>query len=1805
MTPSSVCDKSAKAFPHISGYTLTERLYEGSRTAVYRAVSAEQQPVVIKVMRQSHPDFRELVHFRNQYAITHNLSIPGVVRPVSLEPWQNGYALVMEDFGGQSLQQYTTDQSLSLIEILGIAVQMADILHALNQHHVVHKDIKPANILIQPDSKRIQLVDFSIATLLPRETQEIKNPNVLEGTLAYLAPEQTGRMNRGIDYRTDFYGLGVTLYKLLTSQRPFSATNPLELIHCHIAKPPVPVHKVNTTVAKMVSQIVLKLMAKNAEDRYQSALGLKHDLLYCLQSLKEVGEISEFKLGQRDVCDRFLIPDKLYGRDAEVQQLLSAFERASQGQAEMMLVAGFSGIGKTAVINEVHKPITRQHGYFIKGKFDQFNRNIPFSAFVQAFRSLMGQLLSESDQALAQWKTQILAAVGDQGKVIINVIPELERIIGPQPAVAELSGSAAQNRFNLLFDKFVQVFTRKDHPLVIFLDDLQWADAASLNLLKLLMNRTESNPESGSESGAGSGADSGALLALGAYRDNEVFPAHPLTLTLDEVRAQGSTLNTLTLEPLSETDLTQLVADTLMCKAEMAMPLSQLIAQKTQGNPFFATQFLTGLYEDGYIAFDAELGYWQCDLSQVRQLALTDDVVEFMVTRLQKLPEATQTVLKLAACIGNQFDLATLAIVCNIDQDEVASHLWDSLQEGFVVPANETYKFFQGDRLQAIEPVAGLQAVTIGYRFLHDRIQQAAYSLIPEDQKQITHWKIGQLLQQELSAQEQAEQIFEIVNQLNLGAAQIFDVAQKQSLAELNLKAGQKAQRSAAYTAAQRYYETGIKGLSEPAWQTHYALMYGLYRNGAEVAYLAGDFDRAEALYAIAIAQAQTPLDKAVIYRVQVTQYQLQGRNSEAIAIQRQSLQLLGWQMPEGPDDAQASLDQQIETVSQFLTQQSIKSILALPKMEDELVAEMLRILQILFYTAWLDGQSVLALLALAKMTTLSLHYGNSDMSPFGYVGYGLIANVILKQAAMADQFGAMAVELCEQFDNANVRSMTNFLFAADVHSWSRPLCESETYYNNAFNYGMEAGNWLTVSFAIMQSGSDRLTYGKNLQDLYAIAQTHAEFLHQVKSLENLDAFTVGVLQPVRQLLGLTHSSFSFDDDSFSEAEYLQKYGETPYHLAWYYSVKIRHAYLFEQLADYPALISKLSIIEDTIPTHAKLPSSVFYVALMHLALIETAEDETSRQSHWEALDPLEARLNLWGKDCPENIGHKCLLIQAEKARLNSQRSAAIEAYEQAIEQANANNYGYEEALANELAAKCYLSMGEETTAATYLQEAYYGYARWGAKAKTDALEQHYPTFLEPILTAAPVQSSDTLNPLETIIAPNFSVHPSTQASRASTTNVNTSLDFAAILKASQALSSTIEIEELLRQLSQIILQNSGGDRCALILANSEGTWELKALATHNNTDLLSTPLTNYPGIPLKLIHYVKNTQTAVVIDELETDLPVIDTYLEKVRPQSLLCLPLLNQGKLLGVLYLRNRTTRGAFTQERIHVLEFLCTQAAISLENARLYQQAQTYAQQAQDYAQQLEQSQLQTVQSEKMASLGNLVAGVAHEINNPIGFLNGSVKNAKGYLQDLSEHLALYQQHHPQAAAPVQENAEDIDLDFLLDDFPKLLDSMNAANQRIKSISTSLRTFSRADTEYKVSANLHDGLDSTLLILKYRLKGNENRPAIEVVKDYGEMPTIDCFPGQLNQVFMNLLANAIDIFDEAAEQLSFAELKEKPQIITVKTELCSEKKAATIQICDNGKGMSEEVKARIFDHLFTTKEVGKGTGLGLAIA
>ncbi|MUG96363.1 AAA family ATPase [Scytonema sp. UIC 10036] len=1916
---------------NIPGYQVSEQIYNGSRTLVYRGYrETDSMAVAIKLLKNPYPTFSELLQFRNQYIIAKNLEIASIVRPYSLELYQNGYALVMEDFGGISLQQFTQGKPLPLDQFLLIAIQLTQTLHQLHQQRVIHKDIKPANVLIHPDTYQIKLIDFSISTLLPKEIQQIQSLNTLEGTLAYLSPEQTGRMNRGIDYRSDFYSLGVTFFELLTGKLPFESNDPMELVYCHIAKQPPLIGESGLGMEPVIKSILIKLMAKNAEDRYQSAIGLKYDLEKCQMLLSQTGTLVNFQLGQKDISDRFLIPEKLYGREKEVAALLAAFERVSGSgigldsspRSELMLIAGFSGIGKTAVVNELHKPIVRQRGYFIKGKYDQFQRNIPFSAFVQAFRNLMTQLLSETDSQLQQWKTRILEALGENGQAIIEVIPELESIIGKQSAVVKLSGTAAQNRFHLLFQKFIQVFATVEHTLAIFLDDLQWADLASLNLMKLLISETETS----------------YLFIIGAYRDNEVSPTHPLMLTLEEIYKTKAVVNTLTLAPLTPTDVNYLIADTLSCTLVSALPLTELVYQKAQGNPFFTTQFLKALYEDRLITFDVDARFWQCDVSQVRALALTDDVVEFMALQLQKISPQTQVVLQLAACIGNQFDLETLAIVSEQSQVDTASDLWNALQSGLILPQSEVYKFSQDSSfvIGHLPLISAQQKMTndkgqstVYYKFLHDRIQQAAYSLIPESQKKATHLKIGRLLLKNTSLDLLEIKIFDIVNQFNKGIDIITTRREKDEIAQLNLMAGRKAKASTAYKAAVKYLASGMKLLIQKNWETTYELTFGLYRERAECEYLTGHLEQAEELFNVALEHAHNQFEKADIYAIQMYLKMTQGENIQAgCEAGLQGLSIMGMQLPLTEEEQQTAIKTKLEELKTKLATVSPSDLFELPEMTEPSKKICMSLLVDLWAVAYMAGHQYLAGLSSLLMLDLSLKYGNAESSGFAYCLYGMsLANQGDYQTAY--EFGILALKLDRHFNSTKFIYKTNNIFAHTINPYNQHLNTNLSLSQQSFQTSQEAGDVVFGVWAVSFLIWAMLIKGDRLADVYAETEKYFSYVQQVNDVNMLYAFTLQrefllhLQEPSKKtdLLGDRHNG------EISYIDIWRQKNNFEHGINWYCFLKLQLSYLYGNYAD---AVMAAEEAQKTLASNAGFFPIIqyhFYYPLSLAALYDNATAEEKNQ-YWEVLQQHQQITQQWAHYCPANFLHRYLLLSAEMAKISGKRMEATDLYDRAITEAKANNYIQEAALANELAAKFYLKWNKERIAQEYITEAYYGYARWGAKAKIANLETCYPKLLAPILqqTYSPISVKETLFKLSGVTVNN------------SSSDISNSIDLAAILKFSQTISSEIELDKLLYILLQVVIENAGAEKCVLLLAEEEHLM-VQAVTYKDFCPVLLKPqlLEDSPHVPVSLINTVKRSLQLMVISDTSINPQFLhDPYIQRQQPQSILCSPILHQGKLIGILYLENSLATGVFTSDRVELLNLLCAQAAISLENAQLYKRSLEYAKQLQasqqrlqllvqqtplavvewdtniqvtdwnpaaerifgytkqealgrhfqfliperiqaqmkqiginilshqggNYSinenvtkdgktiicawynnplvstdgeligvasladditkqkvaeaqlqqkaeeletalQELQQAQLQIVQSEKMSALGNLVAGIAHEMNNPLGFISASLQQAKPTIADLVKHLKLYQENLPSPSEEILDHAEEIDLDYTLEDLPKIIDSMTMACNKLKNISTSIRTFSRADRDYKVPFHIHEGIDSTILILKHRLKANEQRPAIEVITDYGNLPQISCFPGQLNQVFMNILANAIDALDESNTGRSFAEIQALPNRIIIKTK--SDKKWITIIIADNGIGMSKEVQQRIFDHLFTTKGVGKGTGLGLAIA
>ena len=728
-----------------SGYKTVEKLYESANSLVFRGYrNADNQTVILKMLKQAYPSPEKIAWFRREYEVTKNLRLAGVVKVYSLEHDHNCWMIVLEDFGGESLARLMLERQFPLTEFFYISIQIAEILNEIHKYHTIHKDINPSNIVLNPTTGQLKLIDFGISTVLSRENSPLRNPNQIEGTLAYISPEQTGRMNRDIDYRTDFYSLGTTLYELLTGELPFKTMDAVELVHCHIAKQPIAPHEINREIPLPLSEIVMKLMAKNAEDRYQSAQGLHVDLQECLAQWVKSGCITSFPLAQQDSSGKFQIPQRLYGREQEIQILLSGFERVNQGSSEMILIAGDAGIGKSVLVQEIYKPITWQRGYFISGKFDQFQRDIPYKSIVQAFHSLTKQLLLESENQLAAWRKKLLDALGNNGQVITNVIPEIELIIGSQDAVPELGSTESQNRFNLVFQNFIQVFTQPEHPLVLFLDDLQWADSASLQLIRSLITAF----------------DNRYLYIIGTYRSNEVTEAHPLILFLDEVQKVKREVSHIALGSLSLLEINRLISDTLNISLKISYPLAELVLVKTEGNPFFVNEFLKSLHNENLLTFDQESSKWQWDLEQIRVKDVANNVIELLVNRVEKLEDTTQQVLKLAACIGNQFDLQVLATVCEESPQKTAIKLWSSIVAGLIFPLNDTYKLVELDVPDLID------STSTEYKFAHDRIQQAVYSLIPEVSRKAAHYQIGLILLRDTSLNKGDQRAFEIANHL-------------------------------------------------------------------------------------------------------------------------------------------------------------------------------------------------------------------------------------------------------------------------------------------------------------------------------------------------------------------------------------------------------------------------------------------------------------------------------------------------------------------------------------------------------------------------------------------------------------------------------------------------------------------------------------------------------------------------------------------------------------------------------------------------------------------------------------------------------------------------------------------------------------------------------------------------------------------------------------------------------------------------------------------------------------------------------
>jgi len=1769
---------------------------EGSPPSILMMTPVSERPALGSLRRMEH-----------EYSLRAELDPAWAVRPLALAPHEGRTMLVLTDPGGEALDRLL-GRPMELTQFLRLATGVSTVLGQLHGCGLVHKDVKPANILVNGSGGEARLTGFGIASRLPRERQSPAPPESIAGTLAYMAPEQTGRMNRSIDSRSDLYSLGVTFYQMLTGSLPFTASDPMEWVHCHIARKPVPPSERLMGVPEPISAIITKLLAKTAEERYQTAAGVESDLRRCLGEWEIQRRIDEFPLGELDTPDRLLIPEKLYGRAREVNTLLASFDRiVKSGAPELVLVSGYSGIGKSSVVNELHKMLVPQRGLFASGKFDQYKRDIPYSTLAQAFQSLVRPLLGKSEAELATWRAALHEALGPNGRLMVDVVPELKLIVGEQPPVPELPPQQAQRRFQLVFRRFIGIFARPEHPLALFLDDLQWLDAATLDLLEDLLTRS----------------DLQHLMLIGAYRDNEVDAAHPLTRKLEAIKNTGGKVEEITLAPLAREHLGQLIADALRCESERAAPLAQLVHEKTGGNPFFAIQFISTLAEEGLLTYDHEAARWSWDLNRIHAKGYTDNVVHLMVGKLTRLPAETQQALQQLACLGNVAEITMLSTVLGTSEEQVHALLWTAVRQ------------------ELLERQEG------SYRFIHDRVQEAAYSLIPEEQRAATHLRIGRLRAAHTPPEKQEEAIFEIVNQLNRGAALITERDEREQLAELNLIAAKRAKAATAYGSALTYLIAGATLLPEDSWERR-DLAFALELNRAECEFLTGALAEAEQRVTTLSAHAATTLERASVTCLRADLYTTLDQSGRAVAVGLDYLRHLGMDWSPHPTEEEAG--REYEQIWSQLGSRSIEDLIELPLMTDQESLATLDVLTKLATPAWHTDANLLSLVV-CRAVNLSLEGGNCDGSCYAYVVLGLLAGPRFGDYQAGFRFGRLGYELVEQRGLKRFQVRTYFNFGSIVTPWTRHVRAGRDLVRRAFEAANQIGDLTFAAYCCTHLNTNLLAAGDPLDEVQDEAERGLAFAQKMRFGFAIDSIA-GQLGLIRTLRGSTPNFGCFDDEQFDELRMERRFSSNP-DLAlpegWYWIRKLQARFF---AGDYAAALDASSRAQQllwTSPSMFETAEYHFYAALSQAAACESAT-ASQRLQHVEALVAHHRQLEIWAENCPDNFENRAALVGAEIARIEGRELDAEHLYELAIHSAHANGFVHNEALANELAARFYAARGFDKIAHAYLQDARYCYLRWGADGKVRQLDELYPHLREE----QPVPG-----PTSTIGAP------------------VEHLDLATVIKVSQAVSGEIVLEKLIDTLMRTAVEHAGAQRGLLILPRGDEL-RIEAEATTSG-DTITVHLQEVSvaatELPESVLHYVVRTRESVILDDASAQNQFsADEYIRQQHTLSVLCLPLLKQAKLIGVLYLENNLTSHVFTPTRIAVLKLLASQTAISLENTRLYSDLtereakirrlvdaniigivfwnvegrileaneaflhmvgygredlvsgrvswsevtpdkwraadeQALSELAatgvcepfeKEYFRKdgsrvpvligaallegrrdegvafvldlternlaeeaLHKTQAELAHVTRMTTMGELVASIAHEVNQPLGAI---VTNGSALLRLISR--------------------ETPDLDKSREVIRRMINEGLRASVVIKRIRGLLH---KAPPE-KVLLNINETVQEVIALVS----SDALKSKVELRSDLaGNLPPVMGDRIQLQQVILNLILNAKDAMSEVrtpTRELLITTLKNKAGYVVVAVRDC-------------GKGLDPNDAERIFDPFFTTKAEGMGLGLSIS--
>ncbi|MCP4130395.1 MAG: AAA family ATPase, partial [bacterium] len=1692
-------------------YEIIEKIGESRKSIVYRA-RLENRSVVIKILRTEYSSPSDIARLKHEYKIIKGLDLDGILSIYDIVDEGYRVALILEDFEARSLKELAAERrnrGISIREFLDMGIRLSEIIGNLHKNNIIHRDIKPHNILVNTNTGELKLADFGIASEMTHENEAIYDRAVITGTLVYMSPEQTGRMNRSVDYRSDLYSLGITFYEMLTGNVPFQATDPLEIIHAHMAKNAVPPAEVDAGIPGIISDIVMKLISKTVEERYQNAFGLAADLGECRNRLREekgpggdTAVIEPFEPGKNDISLTFSISRKLFGREDETRQLLAAFERVCSSSEvskglEIMLVAGAPGIGKSALIQEIHKPIVAQKGYFISGKYEQYGKDVPYSALIQAYRGLARHILSESREMIAAWKEKLEAALGGSGQVIIDVIPEVELIVGKQPDVPVLGFEESNNRFNIVFKNFTEVFAKQEHPLVLFIDDLQWADIGGLTLIENIV--TDPNIES--------------FFFIGAYRDTEVMPGHPLINIVKTIERCEIPLTEILLSPLTVTDVSSIIRDVTHCDAARSLSLAELVHNKTGGNPFFVNRFLTTLYEEKLLSLNPATG-WQWDIHKISSVQMTDNVVDLMAGKIKSLSGTTREVLKIAACIGSRFNLETISITLVKSIDMVLDDLREAVTEELVTVSGDWYNF------------------------QHDKIQEAAYSLIREEDKKELHHTIGTLLLEKTAGNDLNVNIFDIVGHLNLSRELLSTPEERSKLAGLNCMAGKKAKASSAFDTAYQYFKQGVELLPSGSWEKDYTLTSELYTECGETGALSGDYAEADRFFDIVIEKGKNVLDVAHVYERKILLYTNWPRRHEVLDLGREALALLGFHMPK--KGGRIPVLKEIIRIKLGMGKRKIKDLIDLDECTDPYILAISRILMICVTTTHTSPGRYFPIIAL-KLFNLILQHGNSVNAAEVYVIYGTFLSGTVSNFTEGYEAGRLALKAIERFNEREAKAMVLSLFAAFISSWKSHIKESSEYFQESYRLGIETGDSTYASYSIIHYLVSLFFRGEGLPEL---EEKFFSLYNVMKKLHRLDS--IPTFELWYQLVVILHNE-PMDTVNIS-GEIFEEEDEVPllirherlYVLVWYIIGKQILSYLSHSFEKAVEVSEYGKQFADEITDVFGIPRYYFYYSLSLLAVYRD-KNRSNRKEILKQVHLFQKKMNIWMNTCPENFLHLFLLVQAELARVtgkpqkdeNGVRRGAIRLFDSAIDHAHNNGYLQDEALAYECAAAFYREMQYDDIALHYLVGAHTCYSRWGAKGKVKQLEAVYPELFSHKRAQG---SADT-------------VHDSLQTS--ATESLSEALDLSTVIKSSQALSGEIELDKLLVKLMNLTLENAGAQKGFMILEH-EGKFFVEAegeMGTEAVRVLESIPVEKHPLLPAAIINYTIRTGEPLILNDAANAGDFTgDPFIMEFKPKSILCMPIKSQGKLTGILYLKNNLITDVFTPERLEILKVITAQVAISIDNSRLYED--------------LKRKNSRLIELDKMKD--EFLANTSHELRTP---LNGIIGLADSMLEKGEDSLD-------------EESRTNLSL-------------VVSSGRRLASLINDILDFSRLktkDIELSVEPlDMRTITDGVLLLLK-PLTGGKDLELVNAVE--AGTPPVLANEERLRQILFNLVGNAIKFTESGS--------------VTVGAEPVNS--LLDITVSDTGIGIPEEKFESIFESFeqgdgSISREYG-GTGIGLSI-